>query len=326
MLMKTKLILIAVSLFMNATRGVAQTQTKRPIETRNAALRYWMAFAELQDPPADKATADLLEKTAAGRAAWDEAKLGPILDKNEDAILAMQRATKLPECDWGLEYERGPSASIAYAPRARVLARLNTLYGMRLAANGKTQEATDTWLAGIRFSQHLARGGGLIFSLIGKMVLLSNLNALAQAAQTDGWSNLERKQLEEVIRALPDTGFDWSDALWYEQSSVNVYAKQIAAAANPRKYYEEMMGHSAPAIFDAPNASDDAAYQKLMGAAEATLRLPPEQAQDRLRALQESVKTLHPFYRETTPSLPRINDARAEVQAAREKLLQTISH
>jgi hypothetical protein len=63
-----------------------------------------------------------------------------------------------------------------------------------------------------------------------------------------------------------------------------------------------------------------------MGAAEATLRLPPEQAQDRLRALQESVKTLHPFYRETTPSLSRINDARAEVQAAREKLLQTISH
>jgi hypothetical protein len=323
MRMKTKLILIIVSLFMSATVGVAQT--KRPIETRNAALRYWMAFAELQDPPADKATADLLEKTAAGQTAWGEAKLGPILNKNEDAILTMQRATKLPECDWGLEYERGPSASIAYVPRARVLARLNTLYGMRLAANGKTQEAVDTWLAGIRFSQHLARGGGLIFSLIAKMALLSNFNALTQAAQNGGWSNLERKQVQEVIRVLPDTGFDWSEALWYEQSGLNVGAKQIAAAANPRKYYEEMMGHPAPAIFDAPNASDDAAFQKLMGAAEATLRLPPEQAQDRLHALQESVKTLHPFYRETTPSFSRINDARTEVQAAREKLLQTIS-
>ena len=323
MRMKPKLILITVSLFMSATIGVAQT--KRPIEARNAALRYWMAFAELQDPPADKATADLLEKTAAAQTAWDEAKLGPILDKNEDAMLTMQRATRLPECDWGLEYERGPSASIAYVPRGRVLARLNTLYGMRLAANGKTQEAIDAWLAGIRFSQHLARGGGLIFSLIAKMALLSNFNALAQAAQSGGWSNLERKQVEEVIRALPDTGFDWSEALWYEQSGLNIGAKQIFAAANPRKYYEEMMGHPAPAIFDAPNASDAAAYQKLMGAAEAILRLPPEQAQDRLRALQESVKTLHPFYRETTPSLSRINDARSEVQAAREQLLQTIS-
>jgi hypothetical protein len=326
MQIKTKLILIATSLFMSATVGVAQAQTKGPIQTRNAALRYWMAFAELQDPPADKATADLLEKTAAGQTAWDEAKLGPILNKNEDAILTMQRATKLPECDWGLEYERGPSASIAYVPRARVLARLNTLYGMRLAANGKTQESIDTWLAGIRFSQHLARGGGLIFSLIAKMALISNFNALAQAAQRGGWSNLERKQVQEVLRALPDTGFDWSEALWHEQSGLNIGAKQIAAASNPRKYYEEVVGHPAPAVFDAPNASDDAAFQKLMEAAEATLRLPPEQAQDRLRALQESVKTLHPFYRETTPSLSRINDARAEVQAAREKLLQTISH
>src|SRR5713101_1320509 len=120
---------------------LADAETKRPIETRNAALRYWMAFAELQDPPADNATADLLEKTAAGDAAWDEAKLGPILEKNEEAILAMQRASMLPEFDWGLEYERGPSAPIAYVPRARVLARLTTLYGVRLAANGKTEEA-----------------------------------------------------------------------------------------------------------------------------------------------------------------------------------------
>src|ERR1700737_2155768 len=148
MRMRTKMILIATSLFMSNTVGVAQTQTKGPIQTRNAPLRYWMAFAELQDPPADKATADLLEKTAAGQATWDEAKLGPILNKNEDAILTMQRATKLPECDWGLEYERGPSASIAYVPRARVLARLNTLYGLRMAARGRTQEAIDTWLAG----------------------------------------------------------------------------------------------------------------------------------------------------------------------------------
>src|SRR5713101_9881972 len=83
-------------LFATLTAGA---QSKLPPETRNAALRYWLAFADLQDPPADKATADLLEKTAAGEATWDEAKLGPILDKNETAIWRMQRATKLPDCD-----------------------------------------------------------------------------------------------------------------------------------------------------------------------------------------------------------------------------------
>src|SRR5437868_2714903 len=171
--MKTiKLMLLVVCLV--SLSSVANAQ--RP-ETRNAALRYWLAFAEMQDQPGDKNLGELLDKTAASEAAWDEKSLGPILDKNETAILALQRASKLPECDWGLEYEQGPNASVAYAPRARVLGRLNTLYGMRMAAKGDTQRAVEAWVAGIRFSQHVAKGGPLIFALIGKSVLLSNLQA-----------------------------------------------------------------------------------------------------------------------------------------------------
>jgi hypothetical protein len=318
----TKLLVMSALFFLGAIGAAAQI--KRPVETRNAALRYWQAFAELQDPPADKATTDLLEKTAAGDAAWDEAKLGPILDKNTDAVLAMQRATRLPECDWGLEYERGPQASIAYVPRARVLARLNTLYGMRLAAQAKTQQAIDTWLAGIRFSQHLTHGGGLIFSLIARMTLLSNFQALTQSARASGWSDAQRAEVRKVVSALPETGFDWSEALWYEQDPVDTFAKQVSQADNPRFYYEGVMGRPAPGIFNLPAASDIAAFHNLMGAAGAALRLPPDQAQDRLRALQESVKTLHPFYVEMIPSFTKINDARAEVKAARENLLHAL--
>jgi hypothetical protein len=323
MLMRTKWIAIAVFLLVGAP--FASPQAKRGTETHNAALRYWMAFAELQDPPSDKGTAELLEKTAASEAPWDETKLGPILDKNEEAILLMQRATKLPECDWGLEYGRGSKASIAYVPRARVLARLNTLYGMRLAANGKTQDAIDSWLAGVRFSQHLTHGGGLIFALIGKMTLLSNLHALTQSAQAGLWSNLQRKRVEDVIHVLPETGFDWAEALWYEQAVLEQSALQMSQADDPTVYYKQMMGHAAPADFEAPRPSDTVAFDKLMSAAQAALRLPPDQAQTRLTALQDSVKNLQPFYRETAPSLTRINDSRAEVQAAREKLLHTLS-
>ena len=316
--------LLLTCLLFASVGGTTSAQAKRPVETRNAALRYWLAFAELQDPPGDKATTDLLEKTAAGEAAWDESKLGPIVDKNEDAILAMQRATKLPECDWGLEYQRGPRASIAYVPRARVLARLNTLYGMRLAAKGKTQEAIDTWMAGMRFSQHVARGGTLIFALVGKMTLVSNLQALTRSARSDNWSDAERSEVRKAVNALPETGFDWSEALWYEQDPLDVAIKEMGEAKSPRAYYEEMMGKTAPGIFDLPTAAEVAAFHNLMGAAGAALRIPPEQAQDRLRALQESVKTLHPFYRETTPSFTRINDARTEVRAAREEMLRAL--
>ena len=74
-----------------------------PRQAQNAALRYWMAFALMQDPHADKATTDLLESAAAGKASWDEARLGPILDVNREAIQTMQRGTELPDCDWGLD-------------------------------------------------------------------------------------------------------------------------------------------------------------------------------------------------------------------------------
>lgn len=305
--------------------AMTHAQSKLPPETRNAALRYWLAFADLQDPPADKATTDLLEKTAAGEAAWDEAKLGPILDKNETAIWKMQRATKLPECDWGLEYDLGPRASIAYVPRARVLARLNTLEGMRLAAKGDTQRAAETWLAGIRFSQHLASGGSLIFSLVGKMGMISNFRALTQTVHGNALSGVQKKQVAAAVRALPETGFDWGQALWYEEDPLNVAVKQMAEAASPAAYYQEMMGRPAPENFVLPTPAEITSFHKLMASAEEALRLPPDVASERLKTIQESAKTLHSFFRDAMPSLTRINDARIETQSARQKLLLALA-
>jgi hypothetical protein len=315
---------IAVILLFFAA-GTVHSQAKFPPETRNAALRYWLAFADLQDPPTDKATTDLLEKTAAGEAAWDETKLGPIIDKNETAILKMQSATKLPECDWGLEYSLGPRASIAYVPKARVLARLNTLYGMRLAAKGDTQKAVETWLAGIRFSQHLASGGSLIFVLVGKMGMMSNFHALMQAAQSLALSGEQKKQIEAAVRALPETGFDWGQALRYEEDPLDVAVKQAAEAISPSAYYQELTGKPAPENFTLPKASEIAAFHKLMSSVEDALRQPPDAASTRLSTLQDSVKTLHPFYQELMPSFKRVNDSRVELQTAKAQLVKALA-
>ena len=302
----------------------AQAKSVQPPETRNAALRYWLAFADMQDPPADKPTQDLLEKTAAGDVPWDESKLGPILDQNETAILAMHRATKLPECDWGLEYSRGPRASIAYVPRSRVLARLNTLYGMRLMAQGKSQDAVDTWLDGIHFSQHVAHGGTLIFQLIGKMAMLSNFRALTSAAEAHQLNDQEKAQAQSAVRALPAGGFDWAEALALEEATLEVGIQQMAQAENPSAYYKEMVGHDAPPKFTAPAAKDIAECRALFSDAEAAMHLPAAQARERLVAIQARVSTLHPYFRETTPALTKVNDARAEVEASRQKLLAAL--
>jgi hypothetical protein len=62
----------------------------------------------------------------------------------------------------------------------------------------------------------------------------------------------------------------------------------------------------------------------LMAGAEEALGQPVDEARGKLRSLQDSVKTLHPFFQETTPSFLKVNEARAEVQAAREKLLEAL--
>ena len=317
---------VVATVFALTSTVAAFGQTKLPIETKNAALRYWTAFAVLHDTSADKATADLLGKTMSGEAAWDETKLGPIVDVNMESIGIMQRATKLSECDWGLEYSLGPHTPIPFLQvSARALGRLNTLYGIRLAAKGDTQKAADAWLAGIRFSQHLARGGSLLATLVANAVLADELRALTKAAQSGTLDAKRRSQVAAAIRAVPETGFDWGQAMWYEEIAGEVAMTEMGKAANPAAFYEQLMGTPPPENFTVPKAAEIAAYRKFMNSVEEALRLLPTAARERLKTLEDSAKTLHPLFRDSIPSLTRINDARSETQAARGKLLRAVA-
>jgi hypothetical protein len=315
---------LTAALFLISTSVVVHAQ--QPPQTRNAALRYWQAFGELQDPPGDKAIMDTLEKVSVGDAPWNDS-LSPILDKNLFAIEIMQRATALPECDWGVEYDQGPRASIAYVPRARVLARLNTLYGIRADAKGETQKAVGAWLAGIRFSQHLARGGSLISSLVAAKILISNFHALNNAAEhgTTALSVGQRKEILTLIRQLPETGFDWGQALVYEEIPLDLIIKQMRETENPAAYFQELAGRPAPANFSVPSSAETTAFHALMKAAEEALRTAPDVAEPKLRALQLNVQHMNAFFREGTPSLTKINDSRKQVLEARQRLLSALN-
>ncbi len=314
---------IAGLLMLVATPGV-HAQVKTPPETRNAALRYWQAFAEMKDPPSDKATQDLLEKTAAGEAAWDEAKLGPILDLNADAIGIFQRATKLPDCDWGIEYDRGPHASIAYVSRARVLARLNTLQGMREMAKGQSQAAVDSWLAGIRFSDHLSKGGSLILAWIAKSALLPNLRELTTDAKQGRLNSMQKKPLYAAVHALPEDGFDWGRAWETEEAAGETLFEELQRSQNPAALYESLMGATLPKDCVPPSTQQVQAYSNYMSDVAAALRLPPPAAKQRLAELDGAAKVLCEAIRQVIPAPQRVNDARIEVTVAREALLQAL--
>jgi hypothetical protein len=318
-------ILLTAAAFALALSSTSRAQTKMPAETRNAALRYWMAFAQMQDVPTDKPTADLLAKTVAGDAPWNEAKFGQLLDNNSESIETMQRATKLPDCDWGLEYSRGPQTPITFVRNsALAMGRLNTLYGMRQAAKGDPVNAAETWMAGIRFSRHLAQGQSLLATLIAATALKANLHALSQTAQTAMLGNAEKNRVASFVRMLPETGFDWGQAMWYEEVPIDIMVADMEKAPDAKGHYQELMGEPWPQNFTVPSDAELASYHRLMAKVEEALRQPPDKAQDQLQALQDSLRTLHPFFQRTTPSLLKINDARKQVQTLRDQLLQAL--
>jgi hypothetical protein len=304
----------------------AGAQSKPPVETRNAALRYWMAFALLQDTAAYPETAVQLQKTLDGEVAWDDAKLGRIVDDNIESIQTMQRATSLPECDWGLEYGLGPATPIVFVKNSsRALARLNTLYGIRLFANDDLQKAIDAWLAGVRFSEDVARGGSLFATLVAKAGLSADLKMLTKAAASGRLTSEQKQHIATAIRGLPESGFDWGEAMRYEGVSMEVLLKSFSRSDNPSAVYEKWFEVSAPANFSAPSGRDTANFYKWHAAVESALRLPPDQASARLKALQESVGQLHPLFRAAIPQLERINAARQEVANARRDLLRVLA-
>ncbi len=92
--------------------GAAQ---QRPRAADNAALRYWMAFAQMNDSPISTEGAARMDAIVNGKAPWDEQKFGALVEQNKDAIETMIRGTQMPYCDWGIEYDLGPDAPLEQA-------------------------------------------------------------------------------------------------------------------------------------------------------------------------------------------------------------------
>jgi hypothetical protein len=216
-------------------------------------------------------------------------------------------ATKLSECDWGLEYSRGPRASIAYPPRARGLARWNTLEGIRQLAGDNAQSAVNTWLAGVRFSQNLARGGSLIFALMAKSILPPNLRALKKAALKGKTNPAQKSQVSAVVQALPEDGFDRAAAWGTESATVEEFLVELQTAATAAADYETVRGSPAPKERLRPTEQEIHAYRELMLAVQAALREPPAKAKILLNELEpqrarltESSGTRFPIFKSRT--------------------------
>ena len=297
--------LLATIAAVLASAQIARAQATFPPETDNAALRYWFALAEVREP--DDATRDLFGETITGRVAWDEKKLGPILDSNLDALRSMQRATKLPVCNWGFDYRNGERTPVWFLMRAGLLSRLNALQGIREMAHGDSRTAVDTWLAGVHFGQELSRSGPVIAAMVAHTIILDNLDPLRDSARQGKLNEEQKTELSVVVKTMPEDGFDWGAAWGLEFTIGDQFLQKARTTGKPE--------------------SDDKirAYEEYMLAAQAALREPPAEAKSRIADLDSKLRRLGKVEQNLIPSLRGANEARILLATAHQELMQALS-
>lgn len=210
---KTKALLFTAALWTLVLPAQQAVETKLG---NNAALRYWSAFAQMQDPSISAEQAKELQAILEGTAPYDDLKHRNLVERNRLAIETLQRGAELPNCDWGLEYQLASEAPIEYVRKALALGRLNVLYSMHQFQNGNRPGGVRTLLAGIRFSRDVAAGGPLIAALAGKTLLLSHLRLVASAAVEKGLSSSEKASISSALSRIGTDGVDWQAAIRLE--------------------------------------------------------------------------------------------------------------
>jgi len=319
-----KLRILAPFLAIAVATGSARSQAKYLPESNNAALRYWAALTEMRNNPlTEEATNNMLSTVMRGETAWNEEKMGPVLDVYADSIQTMQRGTKLPDCNWGLDYQLGNLNLMQMMMRSRGLEQLNTVEGVRQLAKGDSEAAVETWKAGIRFAQDVGRGGPVIHALIASAILMDELNAVANYAGPGKLPEAQREELYAAVKAMPEDGFDWGVSWGVETAMGEEWLGKLRIMNDPSGYFKRI-GMPVPKGVP-PSGQDVEKYSEFMLAAQGALREPPEKAKPLLEDLESREGKLSQVLQLHIVGPVKCNETRGKVAEARQHLLQVLS-
>lgn len=204
-----------LALGMLAAPSAPQSTETSAKPGENAALRYWSAFAQMQDVALTDAQVKQLNQILEGTAPFVQSTYKDLIERNRKALDTMARGTALPYCNWGIDYQLGPDAPVDYVRKALQLGRLNVLYSLRLGMDDR-EAAVRALAAGVRFSHDVANGGTLFSALAAKNLLAAHLRAMAFIVHMAGVSGDERATLQSALAAIEPDGLDWRAAVEQE--------------------------------------------------------------------------------------------------------------
>ena len=266
--------------------GPAVAQQNAPLG-QNAALRYWSAFAEMQDSAVSDQQARELNAILDGTAPYQDLKYYELMEKNRAAVETMARGTAIPNCDWGIDYALGPDAPVEYVRKALALGRLNVLYAFHRLQNGDKDGAVRVIAAGVRFSHDVANGGTLFATLVAKNLLVTHTKAMAGALHLGQLSPAQKSVLQKALSQLGPDGLDWQAAVKreFEVPLPGLDAKGSSALAQISTAYQSVLN----------NPSELSRLQQMIANAPQTLRglIPnPQRDLDEKQDLAEQLREM----------------------------------
>ena len=207
-----RIALAALAVALLAAPAMPQSAEMGAKPGENAALRYWSAFAQMQDVALTDAQAKELYRIVEGTAPFVPSTYKELIARNRPALETMARGTALPYCDWGIDYSLGPAAPLDHVGKAAQLGRLNVLYAMQLEMNDRAA-AMKTLAAGLRFSHDVANGGTLLSALVAKSLLMAHLRVIASVLQKKDLTAGERATLRNALARIGPDGVDWQASI-----------------------------------------------------------------------------------------------------------------
>jgi hypothetical protein len=160
----------------------------------NAAPIYWQAFAAM--PVFTPEEQKRIDNSLGGREV-NVSEVSPLIDRSAESLKQMQRAARLEECDWELDYSEGPNMLLSHLGKGRELMKLALLRARLRLQKGDAGGAVDDIVATVRMARHLGSSPHLISMLVD--------NAVERAAIELSAENLaafDRAALDRLGKAL----------------------------------------------------------------------------------------------------------------------------
>lgn len=207
---------------------------------RNAALDYWRLVNTSNHDPELPLLARELFNQMHPRDGSEEQPLdepGTLMPGGEmesdlaeltDFFADLQRASKVPLCDFQVRYEDGYAAVLPHLGPLRNFARLLTVDARRHSLAGSEDLAAEQLATTLRLARHLAVDRILISSLVSASVVNMALKEAHWLLDFTGDARAIRLELGEALRRFPDDDpYNAVAALRTERDMVASLARQF---------------------------------------------------------------------------------------------------